>query len=271
MKKFRPSRRFPAPLEKKEIIIFDLDGTLTPSKSPLKPDMASALRALLKEKKVAVIGGGSYPQFRRQFITRLKCPPALLRNLFLFPVTATSFYRYKHGWGKIYALKFSKKERAKIKKAFREVFKEINYAPPARTYGEVIEDRGTQITFSALGQDVVAMLGEKKGLQLKEQWKKKYTPLKFKIAKLLAKKLPDFEVRPSAFTSIDVTQKGIDKSYGVRQIKNRLHVPIKNMLFVGDALFPNGNDYAAKRTGVLCVAVRGPEDTKKVIKKILEN
>ena len=253
----------------KDLIIFDLDGTLTPSKSPLKADMADTLRALLKVKKVAVIGGGTYAQFRKQFVAGLKCPPQLLCNLFLFPVTATAFYQYDRGWKMVYALKFSKKEKAEIKKAFREMFREVNYVPPAQTYEKVIEDRGTQITFSALGQDVVAVLGEKKGIQLKEAWKKKYTPLKLRMAKILTKKLPNFEARPSAFTSIDVTRRGVDKAYGVRQIEKYLGVPIRKMLFIGDALFAGGNDYAAKKTGVDCIAVKGPDETQKIIAKIL--
>ena len=92
-----------------------------------------------------------------------------------------------------------------------------------------------------------------------------------KIAKAVGKRLPGLEVHAAGFTTIDVTRKGIDKAYGVRQIEKYLHVPIKNMVFVGDALFPGGNDYAAKRTGVQCIPVRNPEDTKKVIKKILKD
>ena len=150
------------------------------------------------------------------------------------------------------------------------MFREVNYIPPAKIYGKVIEDRGTQITFSALGQDVVAALGEKKGIQLKNAWRKKYTPLKLTMAKILTKKLPNFEARPSAFTSIDVTRKGIDKAYGVRQIEKYLNVPIRNMVFIGDALFPGGNDYAAKRSGIDCISVKGPNETKRVILGILK-
>ena len=48
--------------------------------------------------------------------------------------------------------------------------------------------------------------------------------------------LPEFEVRLGGLTSIDVTKKGIDKAYGIRQVKKRLSVPIKEMAYVGDAL-----------------------------------
>jgi phosphomannomutase len=254
----------------KEIIIFDLDGTLTPSKSNLEPEMARALAALLAEKKVAVIGGGNWGQFRKQFLRSLRCPKELLSNLFLFPTTATAFYRYRRGWRNVYEITLSKNDVARIKGAFRDVFREVNYVPPKKVYGKVLENRGSQITFSALGQDVVARLGAR-GLKLKEQWKHENLPLKLHMAKLLIKKLPGLEVRLGGLTSIDVTQKGIDKGYGVREIGKTLHTPIKKMIFIGDALYPGGNDAAAKKTGIHCVAVRGPEDTLRVIRKILES
>lgn len=254
--------------ENKNLIVFDLDGTLTPSKSNMKPDMARALVALLTRKKVAVIGGGSWQQFKRQFLNKLVCPKELLQNLFLFPTTAMSFYCYRNGWKKVYEIKLSPNEVADIRNAFRKTFTEVGYRPPQRVYGKVIENRGSQVTFSVFGQDVVAKLG-KKGLTLKERWRKENDPLKLKMAKLLAKKLPHLEVHAAGFTSIDITKKGVDKAYGVRQIEKYIRVPVRNMLFVGDALFPGGNDAATKKTGIQCMAVRGPKDTEKIIKEIL--
>ncbi len=252
----------------KKLIVFDMDGTLTKTKSNLEPYMSRALTALLKEKRIAVIGGGTYKQFRRQFVGELKCPPSLLSRLFLFPTTANSFYRYHKGWKRVYGFELSENERASIKKAFEDVLREIHYVQPKKIYGKVIEDRRTQVTFSALGQDVVAMLGEK-GVRLKEKWTRENTPLKLKIARMVQERLPKLEVHAAGFTSIDVTRKGIDKAYGLRQIKKHLHMPIKDMLFVGDAIFPGGNDYAAVRTGVDYVKVDGPKEAQKVIQFLL--
>lgn len=252
----------------KQLIVFDLDGTLTETKSNLKADMSKALDRLLVKKKVAVIGGSGYKQWQNQFISELGTSPQLLSNLFLFPTTATSFYRYNKGWKKVYAYQLSPRERRQIKDAFRAVLRDVHYVPPKKTYGKVIEDRGTQVTFSALGQDVVAQLGGR-GVRLKKEWTKKNAPLKLKIAKLMQRRLPKMEVHAAGFTSIDVTRRGIDKAYGIYQIVKYLHVPIKDMLFVGDALFPGGNDYAARRTGVECIAVKGPADTIKVVRKII--
>jgi HAD superfamily hydrolase (TIGR01484 family) len=253
----------------KDLIVFDLDGTLTPSKSNMEPDMSHVLTKLLAQKKVAVIGGGNWGQFRKQFLKSFACPKDLLPNLFLFPTTATAFYRYQHGWRKVYEMKLSQRAVAQIRKAFKDVFREVGYIPPRKVYGKVIENRGSQVTFSALGQDVVAQLG-KRGLALKEKWKRENLALKLRMAKLLAEKLPELEVRLGGLTSIDITQKGIDKAYGVREIEKTLKIPIKKMLFIGDALYPGGNDAAAKKTGIDCIAVRDPGETKKVIKRILQ-
>ena len=249
----------------KKLIVFDLDGTLTPSKSPLEPDMNEALALLLGKKMVAVIGGGHFPQFEKQFVSRLTCPPEQLRNLFLFPTTASSFYKYDGQWQRVYSHELTVEQKEKIFKAFNEALKELSYEPPKEVYGEVLEDRGSQISFSPLGQKVVDVLGQE-GIKLKEEWGK--TAWRPRIAEAVAKRLPEFNVKMGGLSTIDVTKQGIDKAYGLRQIEEHLKIPISEMLFVGDAIFPGGNDYAATTTGVECVRVAGPEETLEIIKQI---
>lgn len=245
-------------ISNKKIIIFDLDGTLTRSKSPLDEEMSDLLCGLLLKKMVAVIGGGSWGQFKEQFLWHLQCHRELLPKLYLFPTTATRFYRCEAGeWKETYADLLSENERAHIKDMFQRVFEDFHYHSPIKTHGEVIEDRGTQITFSALGQ--------KAPLEEKEMWKAENEAQRQKIAAALRKLLPEFMVATGGFTSIDVTKKGIDKAYGIWQIEKLLETPITEMLFVGDALYPGGNDYAVVQTGIETIAVAGPEEVKKLI------
>ncbi len=255
-------------LAKKSLIIFDLDGTLTPSKSFMDNTMAGLLLRLLEKKKVAIIGGGKSAQSKEQLFNRLPRRDGRLHNLFLFPTTASAFYRYHVGWKNVYASKLSRSEKATIRKAMKEVLNEINYVPPKKIYGPTLEDRSTQMSFSPLGQAIVAKLGQK-GIRMKEAWKEKNDALRFGIAKLLGKRLPKLEVRVGGITTIDITRKGVDKAYGVRQIKKTLKIPISKMLFIGDALYRGGNDAAAKKTGIECIAVKGPAETKKIIKQLI--
>ena len=253
----------------KKLIVFDLDGTLTATKAPIDREMAGLLARLLAVRKVAVIGGGKYALFRDQLLLPLAAQKELLKQLFLFPTTATSFYIYESGWKRMYALHLSTKEKRDIRNAFHLAFKETGYRHPRVTYGTIIEDRDTQMTFSALGQDVVKALGKKRGVALKEKWLIENRDTKMKIAKTVANLLPELEVHAAGFTSIDVTKKGIDKSYGLKQIEKHLHVPIRHMLFIGDAIFPGGNDYAVVKTGVDYLAVGGPQETKRIILSLL--
>ncbi len=259
-------------LKPKHLIVFDLDGTLVYTKSPIENRMLELLKRLLAVKKVAVIGGGKYDVFQELLLRplgALKNSEKLLENLFIFPTTATSFYRYSRGWKRVYLHSLTKRERDAIKKTFQQVFKEIGYQHSPKVYGEIIEDRGTQVTFSALGQDVVKVLG-KKGILLKERWKKEHTSTKMAIARLMAKYLPNLEVHAAGFTSVDVTKKGIDKAYGLSQIETHLSVKIKEMVFIGDAIFPGGNDYAVVRTGIDYIPVSNPKETEKIIRSIIE-
>lgn len=246
----------------KKLIIFDLDGTLTVSKSAMDRDMAKLIMKLLEKKMVAVISGGRYEQFKKQFISKLHGSKALLKNLFLFPTTSTVCYRYSHGWKKVYAYTLSKSEKKSIIDAFRRALREIGYTRPKKVYGRIIEDRETQMTFSALGQ--------KAPVKAKEQWHARHD-IRQKIMRSVKKYLKGFEVHSGGLTSIDITRKGIDKEYGVRKIMKYLHVHTKDTLFVGDAIYPGGNDYAAVRTGVTCVKVSGSKETKKVIRKLLHD
>lgn len=265
----KPALQDKQKLGKKKLIVFDIDGTLTPSKAPADKEMINLLLDLLNKRSVAIIGGGKYSLFREQLTQQMPEKDERLKKLYLFPTNSTAFYRYDGDWNKVYSHELSDGEKEKINSAFEEVFSKVNYQPSEKTYGTVIEDRGTQISFSPLGQEVVAMLGEKEGVTLKEDWNKKYDFLRQKMREILQELLPEFEVRAGGLTTIDITRKGIDKAYGVRQIAKHLDVKIEDMLFVGDAIFPGGNDYAALETGIDYVKVKDPNDTKELIRTII--
>jgi len=242
----------------KSLIVFDLDGTLAKSKSPLDDEMARLLAGLLQVVKAAIISGGDLPQFQTQVIDRLP-GGSNLSNLSLLPTSGTKFFTYDGQWSKLYAEDLSDAEKNQIEGSLEKAVAQAG-VQPAQTWGERIEDRGTQITYSALGQQAP--------LEAKEQWDPDFAKRKA-IQTLLEGTLPNFSVRLGGTTSIDVTRPGIDKAYGIHKLRDVLHIPIEQMLYIGDAIFPGGNDYAALQAGVDCIAVRDPEDTKRVIETII--
>ncbi|HII15867.1 MAG TPA: HAD-IIB family hydrolase [Nanoarchaeota archaeon] len=243
------------------LVVFDLDGTLAKSKCQMDEEMSAILQNLLKTKSVGVMSGGSYSQFQKQFLSSLKCNDNnLLKNLFLFPTCSTAFYRFGNGeWIKVYAEALSEQEKRKIFDAFGKVFMGISFSPE-NVYGEIVEDRGSQVTFSALGQQAP--------LELKKEWDPD-SKKRLQMKALLEKHIPEFEIRIGGTTSIDVTRKGIDKQYGIKQIEKILGFRKEEIIFVGDALFEGGNDYPVRQYGVRCIEVASPEDTKREVLKII--
>ncbi len=248
----------------KRLIIFDLDGTLALSKSAMDSGMALLLVGLLKMgKMVAIISGGKYLQFQKQILPAMAKAGAGtdLKNLFLFPTCGAAFYKFDSlNWQQVYAENLLLYEKNKIKDAFQIAFSKLNYIHPQKIYGELLEDRGTQITFSALGQEAP--------LELKEAWDPD-SAKRLKIINTLAPLLGGFDLAVGGTTSIDVLHKGINKAYGIKKMEEYLGVDKKDMLFLGDKVFPGGNDYAAKEAGVDCIQVANPEETKNQIERIL--
>ncbi|MFZ0921802.1 MAG: HAD family hydrolase, partial [Candidatus Acidiferrales bacterium] len=134
----------------KKLIVFDLDGTLAESKSALDSEMSALLHDLLGIVKVAVISGGDWPQFEKQLLSNLPRDERLA-NLSLLPTCGTKFFRYAGDWKKIYSEDFSADEKQKIISSLKKALDVAGYKAE-KVWGEVIEDRGSQITFSALGQ-----------------------------------------------------------------------------------------------------------------------
>ncbi len=243
----------------KKLIVFDLDGTLAESKSSLDAEMASLLSRLLDVAKVAVISGGNWPQFQNQLLANLPVD-GRLKDLYLLPTCGTKFYDYDTSqWHLRYAEDFTEEQKVKIIGSLEKAIEQAGFKPQ-RLWGEAIEDRGSQITFSALGQ--AAPYEEKK------KWDPDFSKRK-KIKAILDTFIPEFSVRMGGATSIDVTKPGIDKAYGIHKLRDTLGITIEEMLFVGDAIFPGGNDYPAHEAGVCCIQVRDHDETKRVIEAIL--
>ena len=242
----------------KKLIVFDLDGTLAESKASIDAEMATLLDSLLKIVKVSVISGGDWSQFEKQVVARLS-QDERLKNLSLLPTCGTKFYKYDSKWALLYSEDFTAAEKKKILNSLQQAT-ETPDLKPVQTWGELIQDRGSQITFSGLGQQ--APLEEKK------KWDPDFAKRK-KIKVLLDKLIPKFSVRLGGATSIDVTKHGIDKAYGILKLRDVLGIPISEMIFIGDAVFPGGNDYPAKEAGALSIRVRDPHETKRVIEAII--
>jgi HAD superfamily hydrolase (TIGR01484 family) len=243
----------------KRLVAFDLDGTLAESKQPLDAPMATRLKALLDIAMVAVISGGDWKQFEVQVISRLP-PGTKLGRLFILPTTGAKLYRFVEGsWRQIYAESFTAAERAQILTALERAVEDAGLKPE-RLWGPQIEDRGTQITFSALGQ--AAPVDAKKAWD-PDQAKRSA------IQRQLAAALQGFSIRIGGTTSIDITREGVDKAYAIDRLVDQADVPRAAILFFGDAIYPGGNDDPVRAAGIDSVRVRDPAETAAILETLV--
>ena len=249
-------------MKKPELIVFDIDGTMTRSKLPLDAEMAGLLDRLLGKYKVAIISGANYKQFQWQILDQLKCSSEKMKNLYLLPVDGTVFCSYQDGWRCQYDLSLSEEEKERIRDAFENIFEESGFEKPTKTYGKIVEDRGAQLNFSAFGQDAP--------IELKESWDPDNRK-RAQMIEILKKNLSDFSLRFGGTTSIEVSRKGIDKAYGLNKLMKETGVSKGNILFLGDKLSGDGNDAPVLTLEIKCRAVNNPEDTKQAILEFLES
>ncbi len=253
------------------LVAFDLDDTLAPSKSALDPRMGALLGRLLGVVPVAVISGGQFEQFESQLIAGLERSATLQQAAFgfgrlhLLPTCGTQYYCWEdHEWRRQYSEDLTDQERAEAIAVVEEEARRLGLWEPANPgvelWGDVIEDRGTQITFSALGQAAP--------VDAKKAWDPTGAK-KNRLAAAVAARIPGLEVRSGGSTSVDITRKGIDKAYGMRKLAELTGIALADMAFVGDRLDEAGNDYPVLALGVRSVAVDGWEQTAAVIDTFL--
>lgn len=253
----------------KKLIAFDLDGTLADSKSPAEGRMTELLARLLDKFEVCVISGGKFGQFEKQLLGNMEATPAQLEHLHIMPTCGTRYYQYDAGkqqWREIYAENFTEDQKKKIIAALDKGFDDLKMRAE-KTYGECIEDRGSQVTFSVLGQDIVDELG-KEGVRQKEAWDPDNSK-KNKLRDYIQPLIPEFEVRVGGVTSIDVTKKGIDKAYGMKKLMEMLEISKDDILFVGDRLQEGGNDYPVKAFGIDSIEISHWQETALAVEAIL--
>ncbi|WP_194896457.1 HAD-IIB family hydrolase [Catenulispora pinisilvae] len=244
------------------VLAFDLDGTLAESKSAITPRMAGLLVRLLDEVQVCIISGGAFPQFQAQVLDHLRAAPEQLARLNLMPTNGTRYYLYRDSaWREIYAEDLPEETKRKVIDVLTEGAKTLGLWEQD-TWGDIVEDRGSQITFSALGQQAP--------VAAKTAWDPDGSK-KERLRSWAAERLPGLEVRSGGTTSIDVTAQGIDKAYGMRKLMAELHVEMGDILFAGDRLEPQGNDHPVEAMGIRSVAVKRWQDTADFVERWLES
>lgn len=248
----------------KKLIAFDLDDTLAITKSPMSDRMSELFIQLLEKYEVCVISGGKYGQFKTQVLEKLGTDHLHFRKLHLMPTCGTRYYRYdeiEDKWKLQYAEDLSEKQKEHVIGVLEKVAKELGVWRD-KTWGPIIEDRGSQITYSALGQQAPP--------EEKYRWADENVELKKTFRTKVANLVPELEVRLGGTTSVDITRPGIDKAYGMNKLITEMGISKDDVLFVGDRLEEGGNDYPVKVMGIETIAVEKWQETALIVETLIK-
>jgi phosphomannomutase len=238
--------------------LFDLDDTLAESFQPPSLRIIELLGQLLEKMPVAILTAAGWPRIEHQFLEPL-AKSGHTDRLFIFPNSSAQCYAYESGeWKEIYDMALTDDERVRIKKAIEEAVAEVDIRDPH--YTPMTIDREAQIVYAAVGLDAP--------LEVKKAWDPDQRKRK-QLKDAIEKRVPDVEVRIGGMTTIDITQKGVSKAYGVEWLSKHLNIPTAEMLFVGDALYPGGNDEVVIPTGIQTRSTSGPSKTEKILEELL--
>lgn len=256
----------------KKVLSFDIDQTLNIAKTPIPDEIAELLIRCLDHFEICPISGQKFDQFLVQIVDRLVehgVKAEQLEHLHLFVAQGTQYYRYegkgeysREGWKQVYNYPLTEEQVKKITETIEKSARELGYWEEDKLApgDEIIENRLSQVTFSALGQ--------KAGTEAKYAW----DPDCKKREKIVArcKELaPEFDYEIGGTTSINAITPGMNKVFGMTHLLEELKVGKEDILYFGDMTQPGGNDYPVVQMGIETITVRSHEDTAYALRGIL--
>lgn len=192
-----------------------------------------------------------------------------LRNLHLMVAQGTQYYTYSgpdggvavdmNNWHQVYSFPMTDEEARKITGVMTMAATELGYwcENPA---GDIIENRSSQVTYSALGQSAKP--------EDKYPWDPEHKKREAIVAK--ARQLaPEFDYEIAGTTSINVFKPGMNKTFGMTKLMEQLHIGREDILYFGDMTQAGGNDYPVVTMGIETVTVANWRDTMFALEGII--
>ncbi len=250
----------------KKVLAFDIDQTLNIAKTPITEEIADLLKDCLHHFEICPISGQKFDQFLVQIVNELKDPtPEELSHLHLFVAQGTQYYRFnieKNDWELVYNYPLTDEQVAKISETIEKSARELGFWEEDKLQpgDEIIENRLSQVTFSALGQ--------KAGTEEKYAWDPDCKKRE-QIVKRCKELSPEFDYEIGGTTSINAITPGMNKEFGMTHLLEELNVTKDEILYFGDMTQPGGNDYPVVQMGIDTITVRNHEDTAYALRGIL--
>lgn len=201
-------------------LFFDMDQTIAPARQPILPEMYAYLSSLPQD--IIIVSGQEVDNIEWQS-----------DNLPAFVMGQNGNHAVALDGTELWNVPLAEHHRTEILDHISEIVELLEH--PLKHEWNPIEDRGTQITFSPVGNTAPVDI------------KKAYDPDRSKRLSLLDK-IPfasqDLIIKIGGSTSLDYLHKDRHKGTNVQKLIDLMHWDKEECVYFGDGLYPGGNDEA---------------------------
>tara|TARA_Y100000004_G_scaffold164313_1_gene194353 strand:+ start:287 stop:1015 length:729 start_codon:yes stop_codon:yes gene_type:complete len=240
-----------------KIFIFDVDGTLTPSRLKMTEEFKKFFSEWSKKNKFYLVTGSDLPKLQEQmdFMD--------IESEGIFTCCGNQFWKPDPSIPNtsaelIYENKF---ELPKHLEMFLNIV--LNQSPYPHRYGNHIEDRGSMVNFSIVGRDCTQEQREEFF-----EWDIENNE-RGRIANIIKRKARGIDAVIGGQISIDIYPEGNDKSQVLK------HIDYDECIFIGDRTEQGGNDYPLAKLmeetdNCSYYQTEGPEQTQQILESLID-
>ena len=245
------------------VFIFDVDGTLTPSRQKMTKEFKEFFQEWSKKNKFYLVTGSDLPKLQEQM------DYMDIEAEGIFTCCGNQFWKpdphiVNISAELIYENKFKLPDHLDM---FLKII--LSQSKYPKRCGNHIEDRGSMVNFSIVGRDCNQEQREEYYKWDKEKGERKI------IAQAVKEKFPDLDAVIGGQISIDIYPKGNDKSQVLNVIEQERLVPPSEYIFIGDGIENGGNDYPLAElmdNTEICdwYHTKGWEHTKEILENLID-
>ncbi|KIL58529.1 hypothetical protein M378DRAFT_170526 [Amanita muscaria Koide BX008] len=241
-----------------KLILFDVDGTLTPARQTASQEMIDVLRALRKKVVIGFVGGSDLVKISEQ----LAVGGSDVIQDFDYAFAENGLTAYKRGQqlASQSFIKFIGEDRYKVLASFILHYIADLDLPIKR--GTFVEFRNGMINVSPIGRN--ATIQERYAFEAYD----KEHGVRAAFVKVLRERFADYGLTYSigGQISFDVFPNGWDKTYALNHVVSE---GFEEIHFFGDKTYKGGNDYEIYNDPrTVGHAVTSPADTIRILKKL---
>ncbi len=216
-------------------LFFDVDNTLTRSKSPITPEHEELFIQVAKNHDMVVVSGSKQTDIWGRFTERSKGT--------YFTLAQNGNYAFDTDGTELWKRLLTTAQKEALYDFIKKVRAHTN--PPVSNENDLIEDRGCQVAFS--------FIGHHEQIEIKERFDPDFSVRK-RVLHDLASEVDmlgrDFNIEISigGTTNLDMYEKGKNKGFNAKELCMLKGWNTEDCIYFGDALFPGGNDYTVVGT-----------------------